>query len=233
MGKIAFDEHSEKYDGWFMMNQNILASEVLLIKEALRDPGHALSVGCGSGLFEHFLRTDHGVEIKHGVEPSEAMAAIARKRGMTVEIAPAENVPFKDASFDTVLMNGIPAYVRDVRTALQEARRLLKPGGRLVIGDVPASSSYGMLYQLAARIGTWHDPQLRKIAPKDPYPVEFVKEASWRTTEEISEILRALAFRNIEYLQTLTTHARFANDAVEEPSAGFERGSYVAIGAVK
>ncbi|MEJ2288569.1 MAG: class I SAM-dependent methyltransferase [Deinococcales bacterium] len=173
MVSIAFDEHAEKYDGWFMKNPNVLTSEVLLIKHSLADPGETLSVGCGSGLFELFLKRDHGIEITTGIEPSEAMADIARARGMDVTIAGAERIPFDDASFDTVLMNGIPAYLDDLGAPLTEARRVLRPGGRIVIGDVPASSSYGMLYRMAGMIGTWEDPYLQKVAPRHPYPVEF------------------------------------------------------------
>jgi hypothetical protein len=132
------------------------------------------------------------------------MARIAERRGLSVKIGTAEDVPFEDGSFDTVLMNG-----------------------------TPASSSYGMLYQLAGLIGTWDDPRLRKIAPQDPYPVEFVREASWRTTEEISATLRAVGFGHLDYAQTLTTHVRFSNDAVEEPVEGYDRGGYVAIRARK
>jgi ubiquinone/menaquinone biosynthesis C-methylase UbiE len=161
------------------------------------------------------------------------MARIAGQRGMSVKIGVAEDVPHEDASFDTVLMNGTPAYVTDLRKALEEAYRILKPGGHLVVGDVPASSSYGMLYQLAGTIGSWDRPELTKIAPKDPYPIEFVKEANWRTTEEIVALLGKVGFRDIDYWQTLTTHARFSNDDVEEPVPGYTRGGYVAIRACK
>jgi ubiquinone/menaquinone biosynthesis C-methylase UbiE len=233
VGTLSFDEHAEEYDGWFMKNPNVLASEVLLIKRALGRPARALSVGCGSGLFEWLLERDHGLSIHHGVEPAEGMARIAERRGLSVKTGTAEDVPFEDGNFDTVLMNGTPAYVKDLEKACREAHRVLGPGGYVVVGDVPASSSYGMLYQLAALIGTWDDARLGKIAPRDPYPVEFVQGANWRTTEEISAILRAAGFRDLEYAQTLTTHARFSNDAVEEPVEGYDRGGYVAIRARK
>ena len=231
MVSIAFDEHAEKYDGWFMKNPNVLTSEVLLIKHSLADPGETLSVGCGSGLFELFLKRDHGIEITTGIEPSEAMADIARARGMDVTIAGAERIPFDDASFDTVLMNGIPAYLDDLGAPLTEARRVLRPGGRIVIGDVPASSSYGMLYRMAGMIGTWEDPYLQKVAPRHPYPVEFVRAANWRTTDEIVAALEHSGFSDLEFAQTLTTHAKFSDDAVEDPSPGYTRGGYVAVRA--
>lgn len=231
MARVAFDEHAEKYDGWFMKNSNVLASEVLLIKHFLAKPGRALSVGCGSGLFELLLRRDYGIEVATGIEPSEAMAEIARARGMEVTIAAAEDIPFEAGAFDTVLLNGIPAYLDDLGSALSEVHRVLRPGGRVVIGDVPASSSYGMLYRMAGMVGTWDDPYLRKIAPRHPYPVEFVKAANWRTTDEIAGALEHAGFSDLEFAQTLTTHAKFSDDAVEEPSPGFERGGYVAISA--
>lgn len=227
----VFDEHAEKYDSWFLANRNVLASEVLLLRRFLERPGHALSVGCGSGLFESLLREEHGVRIAHGVEPAAEMAAIARQRGLEVRIAPAEELPFAEASFDTVLMNGIAAYVGSLPQVLREAQRVLRPGGHLVVGDLPASSAYGLLYQLAAQVGTWDAPALAKIAPAHPYPIPFLRAAAWRTTEELTEALQALGLVELEYAQTLTTHPRFSDDAVEQPSAGYQRGSYVAIRA--
>jgi ubiquinone/menaquinone biosynthesis C-methylase UbiE len=231
MGSLVFDEHAETYDAWFIQNENVLASEILLIKHALGSPGETLSVGCGSGLFEYFLRRDHGIEIREGIEPSEAMASIARKRGLNVRIAPAERIPHEDRRFDTVLMNGIPAYLKNLDAALREARRVLHPGGHVVIGDVPASSGYGLLYRTAGLVGSWDDPHMRQVAPEHPYPVDFVKDAHWRNTAELAQGLRELGFAGLEFAQTLTTHPRFSNDRVEEPSSGYTRGGYVAVRA--
>lgn len=233
MPKQPFDEHAEQYDSWFLRNRNVLESEVLLLKHFLKSPGKSLSVGCGSGLFEHILRTVHGIEIRYGVEPSEGMAHIAEKRGMEVKSGVAEELPYGDAEFDTVLLNGTPSYIADLGKAFRDAFRVLKPGGHIVVADVPAESSYGLLYQLAKGSGSWEEPYLKKIAPRHPYPVEFTRSANWRTTEEKTVLLTQAGFVDPEFAQTLTRHPKYSDDRVEDPVTGFDRGDYVAIRARK
>ena len=229
----AFDEHAGEYDGWFLKNRNVLQSEVLLLAGFLQDPGQALSVGCGSGLFEKILRDSHGIDIHHGVEPARGMAEIATKRGMKVKEGTAEALPYEDDSFDTAILNGIPGYIDDLEQTFAEALRVLRSGGHIVVADVPAESSYALLYRLAASIGTWEDPSLRAIAPAHPYPVEFAAAATWRTTEEKMDLLRKVGFEELETAQTLTVHPMYSDAAAEAPSPGHERGDYVAIRARK
>ena len=233
MSEQPFDEHADEYDSWFLKNRNVLQSEVDLLAGALINPGRALSVGCGSGLFEMILRDGHGINIHFGVEPAGGMAEIAMKRGMEVRIGSAEDLPFDDGSFDTVLFNGTPSYIADLRRAFTEAGRVLRGGGHIVVADVPAESSYGTLYRLAAMVGSWDDAALRAIAPAVPYPIEFAAAANWRTTGEKLDLLREAGFRVLGTSQTLTLHPKFSDDAAEAPIAGHDRGDYVAIRAQK
>ena len=229
----SFDEHAQEYDSWFLKNKNVLESEVRLMKHFLASPGKALSVGCGSGLFEHILKTQYNIIIQFGVEPTDGMGKIAEKRGIIVKKGVAEALPFNDEEFDTVILNGTPSYIENLKLAFQEAFRALKPTGQIVVADVPAESSYGLLYCFASKIGTWKDKYLKKIAPQHPYPIEFAAAAKWRTTEEKIQLLKAVGFNDFEYAQTLTCHPKFSNDLVEDPIEGFDRGDYVAIRARK
>jgi SAM-dependent methyltransferase len=233
MSEESFDEHAAEYDAWFLKNPNVLQSEVLLLARCLREPGRALSVGCGSGLFEKILRDEHGIEIGHGVEPAHGMAEIAALRGIEVQSGTAEALPFEDGTFDTVILNGTPSYIEDLERAFAEAHRVLRSGGHIVVADVPAESSYGLLYRLAAHVGSWDDPTLKAVAPAHPYPVEFAAAANWRTTEQKTELLGKVGFAGLETYQTLTAHPKYSDDAVEEPCAGHDRGDYVAVRARK
>ena len=229
MKSNAFDEHANAYDAWFMENENVLHTEVRLVAKALGNPGKTLSVGCGSGLFEMILAKEHGITIHHGIEPASGMANIATKRGMTVEVAGAEVADFGTEEFDTILFNGSPCYITNLPLAVCKAHRGLKPGGRIILVDVPKDGCYATLYNLAMTLGTWDHPLLNDIKPEQPYPIELVKAASWRTTGEKVSILEQNGFRNLTFCQSLTTHPRYTNLQIEEPIDGYDKGDYVAI----
>ncbi len=232
MGK-GFDEYASQYDAWFLENRNVLYSEVNLVASVLKDAGRILSVGCGSGLFEKILREERGIDICDGIEPSPAMAEIARKRGVSVTIATAEEADFGCGDYDTILFNGTPSYIDGLAGVLVKAYEALKPGGRIVLIDVPKESSYGILYNLAKALGTWNHPLLEGCYPPNPYPIEFVEVARWRTTAEKIEMLEAAGFKDLTFAQTLTSHPLYSDNIEEQPVDGYDRGDYVAIKAVK
>ncbi len=229
----AFDEHANDYDAWFLNNRNLLESEVRLVAHFLKDCGKTLSVGCGSGLFESILKKDYGIEICHGIEPSSGMAEIAGKRGIDVKIGTAEDADFGKGEWDTLLFNGTPSYITDLEKLLKKLIQALKEGGKVVMLDVPKEGSYGLIYNLAKTLGTWDHPLLEGTQPPDPYPLEFVKAANWRTTAEKIEILEKSGFENLVFAQTLTNHPGFSNSEIEEPVPGHTKGDYVAICAYK
>lgn len=232
MGK-SFDQYASAYDAWFLDNRNVLYSEVNLVASTLRNAGRVLSVGCGSGLFEKILRDEYGITVTDGIEPSTGMAEIARKRGLHVTIATAEEADFGCGTYDTLLFNGTPSYIGDLAGVVRKAYAALPAGGRIVLIDVPKESSYGLLYNLAKALGTWDHPLLEGCYPPNPYPIELVKAAAWRTTAEKVALLEAAGFRDLTFAQTLTAHPLASNAEQEQPQPGYGKGDYVAVTAWK
>ena len=225
----SFDEHASKYDAWFMENTNVLLSEARLVAQTLSGSHKILSVGCGSGLFEKILRDDFGINITDGIEPAHGMAEIARKRGMTVDVTTAEEGDFGNGKYDTILFNGSPSYIADLRPIVDKAYANLPEGGRLILIDVPKESGYGLLYNLAKATGSWDHPLLKGVAPANPYPIELVNAANWRTSAEKAEAMLSAGFKDLESWQTLTSHPLASNDKAEYPTEGTDKGDYVAI----
>jgi len=96
-----------------------------------------LEIGCGLG-------TDGAQFAKAGadytgVDLTNAAIELARKRfqlfGLTgkFQVADAENLDFPDESFDVVYSHGVLHHTPDIDAAVQEIRRVLKPGGRAIV----------------------------------------------------------------------------------------------------
>ena len=95
-----------------------------------------LDVGCGAGPLTASL-LDRGA-IVTGVEPSAKMLELARQRlGDSVELHQGalggEPLPFPDAVFDDVIACLVLHYLEDWKGPLAELRRVLVPGGRLIV----------------------------------------------------------------------------------------------------
>jgi len=229
----SFDQYAAEYDAWFLKNKNVLYSELKLVAHFLKNAGESLSIGCGSGLFEMLLQKEYNITIKNGIEPSKGMAEIAGKRGMIVQLKTAEEADFGNNKYDTILFNGTASYLRDLQKAFEKTYVALHNRGRVVVIDIPKESSYALLYNLAGVLGTWAHPLLEGAHPPDPYPIEFVSIANWRTTAEKVEMLKNAGFTDIDYAQTLTRHPVYSDNAVEEPKEGYDCGDYVAVCAYK
>ncbi|MEW5721672.1 MAG: class I SAM-dependent methyltransferase [Thermodesulfobacteriota bacterium] len=110
-------------------------------------PGRWLEVGVGTGRFAWALG------IGEGVDPSPPMLALAASRGLETYEGTAENLPFPKSSFDGVLMALTLCFVANSQKALRECRRVLHPGGCLLLGIVPADSPWGREYITKASQG--------------------------------------------------------------------------------
>ena len=101
-----------------------------------------VDVGCGIGTAARELAELVGEQGRViGIDSSEEMIAVARRRAadaaqpLTFDVADAGDLPFPDASLDAYRAERLYQHLPDVDAALAEARRVLRPGGRLALVD--------------------------------------------------------------------------------------------------
>ncbi len=93
--------------------------------------GQILDIGCGNGL-NVWLYQQAGWEAV-GLEPVDSAASLGRSMGLQVYTGALEQVRFPTASFDVVTMYQVLEHIPNPEMTLKECRRILKPGGRLLI----------------------------------------------------------------------------------------------------
>lgn len=144
---------ASSYDGLvgFMTLGRVRRLRALTVGKALIQPGeHVLDVGCGTGAVTIPAKLQVGGKGKAaGIDPAPEMIAVARKKasraGLEIDfrVGVIESLPFPDGTFDAVIsslmMHHLPDHVRV--KGLAEIKRVLKPGGRLLVADLVRSGT--------------------------------------------------------------------------------------------
>lgn len=109
-------------------------------------PGErVLDVGCGTGSLALAAKRRVGAGgTVHGVDAGAEMVARAKQKAasegleVTFDVAPAQALPFPDGAFDLVLCTLMMRHLPDDgrKQAVAEMRRVLRPGGRLLVVDL-------------------------------------------------------------------------------------------------
>ena len=108
------------------------APHLVSFVRALGEPAVALDLGCGDGR----LTAELGASELVAADVSAVALERARKRvpaARVVQLELDEPLPLDDGAFDLVLCAETLEHVRDVQLMLSEARRVLRPGGRLAV----------------------------------------------------------------------------------------------------
>jgi ubiquinone biosynthesis O-methyltransferase len=148
-----------------------------------------LDVGCGDGELACELAT-RGATVT-GVDSSGAMIEAAKYRSaqqgsdIAFQVSRAENLPFRDDEFDVVTAITILCFVKDAAPVFREIARVLRPGGRFVIGELGKWSIWAAARRIRAWLGSplWRlgrfrtARELRRLAESAGLGVEEIRGA--------------------------------------------------------
>jgi len=176
----AFRAHHRRYDDWFERHEAAYLSELLALRPFVPWEGEGLEIGVGTGRFAAPLG------LRTGVDPVPAMLAYAAERGIEVVDGVAEDLPFAAGRFDHALVVTTICFVDSPARMLAEARRVLRPGGRLVIGFIDRDSFMGQAYAAHQEEST------------------FYREATFYSADEVGAMLEESGFRITGWGQTLS-----------------------------
>lgn len=124
----------------------------MLDRAGLRPEQHVLDLGCGTGWTVRLLARFLARGRAYGVDVSPAMIERARAEpnpaNLAFSVAPAQALPYADASLDCVVSMESIYYWSELDAGLRELRRVLRPGGRLLaameyFAENPHSAHWG------------------------------------------------------------------------------------------
>lgn len=131
------------------------------------------------------------VGVKIGIEPSKKMREMAQSKGLKVLDAVAENLPFENNKFNFVTMITTICFVDDLLKSFQEAFRVIKQNGFLIVGYVDKDSKVGIEYQQKSQKS------------------KFYSSVKFYTTDEIIKLLKMVGFSNFELEYVENTQQSF------------------------
>jgi len=179
----AFSLYAEDYDRWFdgPNGRMLFELEVKAVKVLMKDlVPPFLEIGVGSG------RLAAALGIRYGVEPAEALLEMAKKRGIKVEKAFGEKLPFSNGIFGGVFILFTLCFVKEPREVITEAKRVLQKSGGMILGIINKDSPWGKFYQKKKAEGHPLYRHARFYGVKD---VEELIEEAGLTIETFSSTL--------------------------------------------
>ncbi|WP_457573168.1 class I SAM-dependent methyltransferase [Desulfolithobacter sp.] len=195
----VFHERAREYDSWFE-DSLLFDIELAAVRRALDGcPAPRLEIGCGPGRFARAL------DVQFGIDPAEAALHLASRRGILTAAGIGEQLPVRSASMATVLVLFTLCFVQDRQQVLSECYRVLRPGGRLVLGIIPAGSPWGKL-----------------LADKGAQGHPYYQYARFLELDEVDTLLRDTGFTPAGTISTLFQRPEHL-EQLEKPRSGADR----------
>jgi ArsR family transcriptional regulator len=170
--RIASESFRQKGADWDEMRALDLPAQA--VEDALltlvppSPQGRLLDIGTGTGRVLELLAPR--VRQALGVDASKAMLALARARlsdpGLAhcaVRLADMYRLPLADHAFDTVVLQMVLHHAEDPAGAVQEATRVLNPGGKLLVIDLAEHNRTDLTAKLAHRWPGFSDAAINRM----------------------------------------------------------------------
>jgi len=146
----VFDVFAERYDIWYdkpfgKSASNLEKACIASLCKNLRQP--FLEIGVGTGRFAEALK------IKYGIDNSVGVLRFAKKRGITVIRGKGEKLPFPNKSFGAVFIIVTLCFVDEPIKVLEEASRVLRDDGRIILGLILGESPWASFYMKKGSAG--------------------------------------------------------------------------------
>jgi SAM-dependent methyltransferase len=127
---VSFAVAADAYDR-FMGRYSVQLSPQMAALAEVRSGQRVIDVGCGPGALTTELVARLGTDAVAAADPSQPFVDAARERhpGVSVALAPAEDLPFDDDAFDAALAQLVVHFMTDPVGGLAEMRRVTRPGG--------------------------------------------------------------------------------------------------------
>lgn len=161
----------EQSHWWYIGRRRILTQFVEQICRQVTDrPARILDVGCGTGA-NLLMLSNYGEA--EGVDVSEDALEFCRARGLDkVKLGAAEELPYEDGTFDLVTAFDVVEHMDDDLAGLKEMRRVLRPGGRVLLFVPTFMFLWGLQDDVSHHRRRYRLPELRRVLEQAGFEVE-------------------------------------------------------------
>jgi SAM-dependent methyltransferase len=161
----------EQSHWWYTGRRKILTRFVEDICRRVTDRRpRILDVGCGTGANLLMLSQFGDAE---GVDVSEDALAFCRERGLeNVKLGAAEKLPYDDGTFDLVTALDVVEHLDDDLAGLREMRRVLRPGGRVLLFVPTFMFLWGLQDDVSNHRRRYRMPELERVLEQAGFEIE-------------------------------------------------------------
>ncbi|HET6973536.1 MAG TPA: methyltransferase domain-containing protein [Pyrinomonadaceae bacterium] len=161
----------EQSHWWYTGRRKILTRFVEDICHRVTDRRpRILDVGCGTGANLLMLSQFGDAE---GVDVSEDALAFCRERGLeNVKLGAAEKLPYDDGTFDLVTALDVVEHLDDDLAGLREMRRVLRPGGRVLLFVPTFMFLWGLQDDVSNHRRRYRMPELGRVLEQAGFEIE-------------------------------------------------------------